>query len=170
MNSSRIALFACILLTLMVIPMAPASAQQASQHAQETRLFQIVVLVGDMEKGGIDSAVPANTRQAVEDVAQFLPYTSYRLVDTALMRSAKEGQAMMSGPQNQDYVVALSHYKGEKDGKIFLREFQLMDRSNDSRMLIRTSFEVGLRETIVVGSSKLDGGGQALVVLFTAVQ
>ena len=170
MKSGRIALFLCLFITLAALPVQAQQAPEASRQVPETRLFQVVVLVGDMDKGGIDASVPANSRQAVEDIAQFLPYSSYKLVDTALIRSAKEGQAMMSGPQNQDYLVALHHYKGASGDKIFVREFQLLDRSNDDRMLIRTSFEVSLRETIVVGSSKLDGGGKALVVLFTAVQ
>ena len=76
-----------------------------------------------------------------------------------------------AGPDNHDYRVQLTYSKSRKTGKIFVENFELVDLNRGSNaLLIGTSFEVDLRETIVVGSSKLNGGDEALIVLFTAVQ
>jgi len=168
-----IALF-CLMLAL------PAVAQQAprAEASTGTHLFQVVVLIGSKEMAKPSTDVPDNARAAIEDIGQFLPYKSYRMVDTALIRSAGQGRGVMAGPDGRDYIVQLRYTKTGTTGKIFVSDFELLDPSRNANptliqanpTLIQTSFEVDLRETIVVGSSKLNGGGEALIVLFTAVQ
>jgi hypothetical protein len=162
-----IALF-CLMLAL------PAAAQQAPKATEDntaTHLFQVVVLIGSKEMSKPSTDVPNNVRAALDDIGQFLPYKSYRMVDTVLIRSAGQGRGVMAGPDDHDYLVHLRYEKNGLTGKLFVKDFQLNDPSrNANSILIQTSFEVNLRETIVVGSSKLNGGGEALVVLFTAVE
>lgn len=52
----------------------------------------------------------------------------------------------------------------------YARAASMMARARRQQYLIQTSFSVDVGETIVVGSSKLDGqGGKAVLVLFTAI-
>ena len=157
---------------MLALPSAAQEAPQVPEPNIETHLFQIVILIGSKEVTSSSTDVPANVRKALDDISQFLPYKGYRMVDTALIRSAGEGQGLMAGPNDHDYVVRLRYTKSlNKAGRIFVKEFQLSDLSRRSNsILINTSFGVELRETIVVGSSKLNGGDEALIVLFTAVQ
>jgi hypothetical protein len=156
---------------MLALPAIAQDAPQAPEISTETHLFQIVVLIGSKEVARPSTDVPANAQKALDDIGQFLPYKSYRMVDTSLIRSAAQGQGLMAGPDNHDYRVQLRYSKGRKTGKIFVESFELVDLNRGSNaLLIGTSFEVDLRETIVVGSSKLNGGDEALIVLFTAVQ
>ena len=150
----------------------PAHAQSPAPVAQvpETCLFQIVLLIGEKSPSNQPSDVPENAAQALDDISRFLPYKSYRLVDVALIRSAGSGETMIAGPEGHDYAVQLSYTTNSESDKIFVRNFELNDRGpGPHRGLISTTFSVDWGETIVVGSSKLDGGDQALIVLFTAL-
>jgi hypothetical protein len=156
---------------LLAVPVVAQDAPQVPEPDTQTYLFQVVVLIGGKEAADPSSDVPENARKALEDISQFLPYRSYRMVDLALIRSAGHGRGLMAGPDNHDYVVDLEFTRSRRAGKIFVEGFQLANRSRNSNpVLINTSFEVELGETIVVGSSKLNGGNEALIVLFTAIQ
>ncbi len=115
--------------------------------------------------------VPPNAQKAIEDVRAFLPFKSYKLCDVGVMRSGSEARGLLDGPNGEDYEWAL-RFEETRPNELYVREFQLTDMGSDDRRakrLIGTSFSVQAGETIVVGTSKLDGGGKALVVLFTAV-
>ena len=63
---------------------AVAQSERKPEEPPETRLIQINLLAAS--KGGSSdlSDLPANTRKAIEDVEAFLPFKSYRLLDTSL--------------------------------------------------------------------------------------
>jgi hypothetical protein len=90
----------------------PASAA-ASAQATPTALqgFGIVLVLGDMQDGGTSDSVPPGARAALADLKDFLPYRSYRVLDTSwLLASSMTRQAVSSrlrGPDEQDYEVTL---------------------------------------------------------------
>jgi hypothetical protein len=76
-------------------------------HAQSTqRGFSVVLLLGETQSaGGGDGLPPAPAlRKALSDVKDFLPYKSYRVLDTQWLRG---GSTRMKGPDDQEYDVNL---------------------------------------------------------------
>ena len=188
----RAALVALVLLA----PVAHAIAQTAppAPPPPKSYLLQVALLVGDRQGPTSLDELPANTRKAVQDVREFLPFQSYRLVDVAVLRSSGEGHARINGPGGEDYEVAFSFDRVLDDSQeLRVRHFAVRDRTplpeladveatsaeaaaayakarqQASRSLIGTSFSVEVGETIVVGTSKLNGDGRALIVLLTAI-
>jgi uncharacterized protein with von Willebrand factor type A (vWA) domain len=76
-------------------------------NAQTTqRGFSVVLLIGEAQNaGGGDGMPPAATlRKALNDVKDFLPYKSYRVLDTQWLRG---GSTRMKGLDDQEYDVDL---------------------------------------------------------------
>jgi hypothetical protein len=189
---SRIAILMLALICLSV----PAWSQQ-NQQEETSYLFQLVLLMGSIEGESKLEGVSANVVKALDDIREFLPYKSYKLVDTQLLRSAGRVEGLVSGPEGQDYRVEMGFTPHPDRDSLLVRRFSLADfggthtvsvtrgvssgnsQSIDSggvaraprgpRRLIESSFSLDVGETIVVGSSKLNGGGEALLVLLTAI-
>ena len=88
---------------------APVWAQAAASNALQG--FSIVLVLGDMQDGATSDNIPAAARAALADLKDFLPYRSYRVLDTAwVLASSVTRQAVSSrlqGPDEQDYEVML---------------------------------------------------------------
>jgi hypothetical protein len=73
--------------------------------------FSIVLVLGDVQDGATSDNIPAAARAALGDIKDFLPYRSYRVLDTAwVLASSATCQAVNSrlqGPDEQDYEVIL---------------------------------------------------------------
>jgi hypothetical protein len=96
-------------LTLLLVT-APAFAQVSVSPAGGLEGFGIVLMLGDVQEGTSDT-VPAAARAALYDLKDFLPYRSYRVLDTAwLLASSATRQDVSSrlqGPDEQLYEVTL---------------------------------------------------------------
>src|SRR4029077_2488305 len=78
-----------------------------SAFAQSTqRGFSVVLLLGETQSaGGGDGLPPAPAlRKALADVRDFLPYKSYRVLDTQWLRG---GSTRMKGLEDQEYDIDL---------------------------------------------------------------
>lgn len=88
---------------------SPALAQSPPISGLEG--FGIVLVLGDVQDGGAGDNIPASARAALYDLKDFLPYRSYRVLDTAwLLASSTTRQAVSSrlqGPDEQVYEVML---------------------------------------------------------------
>ena len=165
MFSRRRALFAFACLSLALLASLPASAD-----SRPTYTFQAVLLVADMTEGGSLENVPGTAQRALRSASSFLPYKSYRLLDAAWIRTAFKGSSRVTG-----FEIFLTVDPGGKSGeRIVLNEFYLRALTKagavEGRPVLSTTFSMELGETVVVGTSKLDGSDKALVVLLTAVQ
>jgi len=181
-----------ICLALMLLLTASAASAQQSGIARELEqnpsyLFQIALLVGSQEGSSSLDDLPQNARKAIEDIRGFLSFKSYRLIDVAILRSNGVGRGLVNGPDGQDYEIRFHFSSDPASNQLLMRSFRLSRQAQISptalrgldtgeapspqpdRDMISTSFSVGANETIVVGSSKLDGDGQALIVLLTAI-
>ncbi len=73
--------------------------------------FSIVLVLGDVQDGATSDNIPGPARAALADLKDFLPYRSYRVLDTAwVLASSATRQAVSSrlqGPDGQDYEVML---------------------------------------------------------------
>jgi hypothetical protein len=157
-------------------PPAPSSTPRPSVAGQETQLFQVVLLRASRQGPESVDDVPKSARKALDDIREFLPFKRYQLVDSGLMRlvSGLQGRIVLSS-----YEVAMSFE--EKDRKLaiwFFSVYPVKPKGTQPlppghapeavKPLISTSFSIERGETVVVGSSKINGD-EALVVLLTAV-
>ena len=197
-------------LITLIVPLAGAAAQTAPTPAPQPRsaprsaeaptpqptagrtfTFQLVLLVADTTGPNRYENVPANAQKALEDVKGFLPYTSYRLLDLAWMRSSGTAEAQMSGPDNRSLSAGIRfHAEPSEPDRIEIRRLVIVEpqrtpmlleapRSDGAptamapappiRPLLETSFGMKAGETVVVGTAKLDGPSKALVVLLSAL-
>lgn len=160
-----------LLLLLLLLP-------SATFAAESTRLFQVVLLRASMSGADELAALPKNAGKAVADIRDFLPYKSYRVLDSGLLRAAEMTATSLRLDQ---YDVRVT-FKMSGANKLNVSPFTLervrkpgttplppgVAPPAPEKPPIATSFSVDVGETIVVGSSKL-GGGDALVILFTAL-
>ncbi len=100
---------------------------------------------------------------------EYLPYKSYKPLASGLLRTTlgRAGQGTLASPGTSEYRIMLriQGEPGEGQG-LFVDHFRLGDR-HDS--LLDTSFRLDRGETVVVGTSKLNGSDDALIVLLTAL-
>lgn len=166
----------------------------AAQEPPVTRVIQLVLLEGSREPVAETGPIPDNVRPALEDAAQILPFRSYRLLDVAVVSSDRVAEATMHGPAGTTVAVRAGFRPpaGSTGGgaRLQVHDFEVVrvDRSAGSTAdepgdretkpaysvrteeLIRTSFSATVGRTVVVGTSRLNGGDRALIVLFTALE
>jgi len=161
-------------------PTPEATTPRPQSNGGPTQLFQVILLRGTTAGNDDLAGVPKNAEKAIRDIRDFLPFKSYRLLDSALLRLSDSGKARLDGIPPQQYEVRLA-FKLLPNNKLSIWDFNLMAvkphngpplgkgvAPEAERALIDTSFTMDIGETIVVGSSKL-GGNEALIVLLTAV-
>jgi hypothetical protein len=155
-----------------------AEAQRPVSH-----MFQVVLLIGSSEASGDVGDVPENATQALDDIRGFLPYQSYKMLDVGIFRSDGHYSGMLNGPEGNDFRVSFrfSAQGGGDPKTLFVNAFDLTDVTPPSKQirlsgapevtrdLLQASFSAEVGETVVVGTSKLNGTGNALLVLFTAI-
>ena len=92
--------------TFRVLAFAVALLSAGVAHAQSQRGFSVVLLLGETQSATTgDSMPPAPAlRKALNDVKDFLPYKSYRVLDTQWLRG---GSTRMKGFDDQEYDVDL---------------------------------------------------------------
>lgn len=159
--------------------------------ADRTYTFQIVLLAASVDGPARYENVPANAQKALADIKDFLPYKSYELLDLAWLRSSRRAEAQLSGPGGRTLSAALRFYSPESEPqrieiqRLVVVEAPLLERllieaprqggaptaaaPQAIRPLLETSFGMRSGETVVVGTSKLDGPTKALVVLLSAL-
>lgn len=135
-----------------------------------TQSFQVVLLAaGGKPDGGTPDLAPG-ARKALDDLKQFLPYKTYRTLDTAWIRINQDdvAQARMAGLLGSTYDLVIRFRTGGPEGKqLFVEGFGLAEGKNGN--LIHTTFAMDVGETVVVGTSSVKGSQEALVALLTAV-
>jgi hypothetical protein len=100
----------------------------------------VVLLLGDLQGGTTADNVPTAARKALVDMKDFLPYKSYRLLDTAWILGSIETRATvrLRGSDNQEYELRLTS-----------------DPMVASRALVQTQ---GLKMLFQLSDAGVDGG------------
>jgi len=157
-----------------------ASSLAEKDAPPPTQIFQVHLLRAKMDEQKMP-VLPDDAVQALTDLMQLLPYKGFELVESGLMRTSGEA-ALFLGTVRR-YQVRLIFKGDPESGKPLQIEFSLMAdmlipdpaRGDDAGKvgggtvrLIATTFGMSVGETVVVGTSKLNGGSEALVVLLTA--
>ena len=180
---------ALALLTLLLTLTATllvAGQGEKGPPARKSYLIQVVLLLGKLDGPSSTSNIPRNTIQTLKDVETFLPYKNYQLLDTGLIRSDGHASSILHGPSGRRFQLSLMFTtgQGEKGERLSFQRFRLdappeppRDSGGEPGLappappgpILSSSFAVDVGETIVVGTSKLNGGDQALLVLLTVV-
>jgi len=147
----------------------------------ETHEFQIVVLSASAT-GGIDTAIPSNVQSALEDVRSFLPYTGFSVLGTGWLRTSREGRTTLSGESGLQATLGFRS-KTDATSPILVEDFSIFrteprevvsDGTVTMQMgrvnMLQSTFTIDPGESVVVGTSKLNGDETAVVVLLTAVR
>jgi len=149
-------------------------------RAPLTRSFQIIVLSAD--SSGESGDVPPNVERALQDVRDFLPYTGFQVVGSGWLRTSRSAEATLPGPMN---LIAELRFRPttDPDAALLVERFGVYRRESmqvvdegvaiqqmRNRSVLESTFTINPGETVVVGTSKLDGDDSAMVVLLTAVQ
>ena len=170
--------------------MGPAGLA-AEKPLPSTRLFQIIMIEGNTTGTMPADGIPKVALDTLAGMKDFLPYKGYRLLDTALIRTAMHARTTLKGPNGRPFDVRISVASGHSEGPdLFFREFEVSESRSliapprppagrpeepeaptpaPQRNLISTSFGMDVGETLVVGSSRLDGDQTALILLVTAL-
>jgi hypothetical protein len=141
-----------------------------------TQEFEVILLAAT-RTGTVSPDLPERAARAIKDLEGFLPFAGYRLLDTGWIKTS--GHAAVSLGEAGAFQAGL-HFKGNpQSGKILVEHFDLTYRDwtrvegkvlyGEPRMILASSFGIGIDETVVVGTSKLDGGDEAVVVLLSAL-
>lgn len=195
------------LIALILNAAGAANAQRAPEPPADTRLVQINLLAASKTGDSDLSDLPTNTRKAIEDIKDFLPFKSYMILDTSLVRAlaqdpkrgSRPAKTFMTGPDGTKLQVEFRMVAEEGSNEIFVQSFEvgpdiktrfrpvpvnpeessaadpgapaIAPRADlvDMGALISTAFTARVGQTVVVGSSRLNGGDEALIVLFTAL-
>ncbi len=142
----------------------------AERDVPRTQQFQLVLLAASPKPNGAPPTLSKGSQKALDDIREFLPFKSYRILDASLIRVTQDdvAQGRIAGLGGLSYRVSLRFRAGGVDGKkLVLDGFGLDDQGD--RDLIQTSFAMDVGETVVVGTSTVSGSEEALVAILTAV-
>lgn len=167
----------------------------ARQDRPYTQRFQIVLLGASTKPNGAPTDLPAGAQKALQDLRDFLPYKSYELLGTAWFQ-ANQGdgvQGQLSGRGDQSFDYQLRFERAGIDEQKGLSVTLRLDRglatprpsppaaareegqpapappAPREERVIATSLGLGVGETVVVGTSQIEGTSDALVVLLSAI-
>ena len=129
---SRYVPIIALLVTLGSVSL-PAQAQEVPQmearHTTATsHLFHVTLLVasrGAKANGG-ESRLPESVRAALDDVRGFLPYDSYEVLDTAMIRSDGHSRVKLRGLEGSHYTAQMTFEEAKDSDELMVDRFALV--------------------------------------------
>jgi hypothetical protein len=147
----------------------------------ETRAFHIIVLSASPQ-GIMSPEVPESARAALEDVSDFLPFKGFAVLGSGWIRTSSQGRTTLAG--TVEFIAELA-FRPTTDATapLLIEEFNVFQSKLTTMTVdgaptqqyrrsgtLETTFTITPGETVVVGTSKLNGDDSAVIVLLTAVQ
>src|SRR5688572_910962 len=86
-----------------VRPRAAAQTATTVQGRSQLNGFSVVLVEGSTSGGTATEGVPAAAAKALADLKDFLPYKSYRLLDTQWTLGSGRMANRLRGPDGRDY-------------------------------------------------------------------
>jgi hypothetical protein len=159
-----------------------SAALVQGQEPKRVQGFSLLLLLGETQGTAQPDNISAPARKALADIKDFLPYRAYRILDTQWVAGSDNGNSSGSlrGLDDQNYQFQLRTFSpnagakpGTPDAALARAQFRLMfSRPSgdkvDTTIVLDNSFNITAGETVVVGTSRVQGD-RALVVLLTAV-
>jgi hypothetical protein len=166
-----------------------AETQRFREEKRASHGFSVILAVGDLQGGAPTRDLPPAASKALADMSQFLPYKSYELLDARWILGSPRSTSLIRGPENREYELEL-RTAARSDSEVQI-DFNLRDprqafpfvtgrgfrtgAGNGTVRIVKhpgriidTTFNMDVGETVVVGTSRLQGD-KALIVLLTAV-
>jgi hypothetical protein len=186
MRTIQIAIVAAALITNAALVTAQeiktSIAPVLAQEPKRLQGFSLLLLLGEMQGGAQPDNISAPARKALADIKDFLPYKSYRVLDTQWVAGSDSGNSSgnLRGLDDQNYQFLLRAFArnpistpGTPDAALARAQFRLWAArlpgdKTDVTVVLDNSFNIAAGETVVVGTSRVQGE-RALVVLLTAV-
>ena len=144
-------------------------AESTQSDDASRRRFAVTLAIGDMEAGPSGTFTPAATK-ALADLKNFLPYKRYQPLDTIY-------RIGVNGPTQEMFCMdgkCEFHMTGQAISPVAtniallqLREIPSPERKT-TVILINTSLKITIGETVVVGTSRLDGKRGLLLLVTSA--
>ncbi len=149
-----------------------------------TQEFRVILLRADQSGNMPD--VPADARPALEDLRDMLAYTGFEMIDSGWLRTSGFGSTTL-GEAGSFSVQLMFAGDPRQDGALLIEEFELVHSQvfwetpegegdtvprahlADPKRVLNSQFGIHVGETVVVGTSRANGGNEALVVLLTAL-
>lgn len=144
--------------------------------------LQLHLLVAGRDRGQIPEALNAGPRKALEDLAAVLGYQSFVLLDSALVVTVDSARANLAGPGGLilDATLRVRAVTGLENDKLLVDLSLVVPGRQEQAQaaggggfrpgsLLNTSLSLEAGETVVVGTSRVDGGDEGLVLLLTAL-
>jgi hypothetical protein len=157
-------------------PMA-LNAQQLTPRTQSAfedsklRGFTITLVLGEIESGRSTGTFTPQATKALTDLKDFLPYKSYRTLDTIWMLGLNGPHQFLLGPEGKKYEFymrsTLVSPVAVTIDMLRLWDTPKGDPKEGGDILIDTSFKLNVGETIVVGTSRIDSS-KGFILLVTA--
>ena len=117
--------------------------------------------------------LPSSVMKALQDAGEFLPYKSYILVDQAFVRGrgGSEQRVVLQYPKH-DYTATVEAQEPSANGArvVTVALTEMMPVLSGGVELLNATFSASDGETVVVGTSRVRGSQQALVLLVTLLR
>jgi hypothetical protein len=147
-----------------------------AQEPKRLQGFSLLLLLGDTQGAAQPANISAPARKALADIKDFLPYKNYRILDTQWVAGSDDGSSSGSlrGLDNENYQFTLRTFgrtpqPGVSDTSLGRAQLRVWTGTTPNvTFLLDNSFNITTGETVVVGTSRVQGD-RALVVLLTAV-
>jgi hypothetical protein len=108
-----------------------ATRSTATPPRQNVQGFSVVLVMGDLgAAAAMPETVPPAARKALADMKDFLPYKSYKLLDTSWIlsdNSSAHATGRLKGPDDSDYQLALEASPENPAGSTLRVSFSLLD-------------------------------------------
>lgn len=144
--------------------------------------LQLHLLTAGRGEGALPPGLADGPRRALEDLAAVVGFGRFALLDSALVETTRGARTHLAGPGGLllDAGVEVRQVAGLDDEKLLV-ELVLIAPGHGEQpegraqppfrpgSLLQTSLSLSSGETVVVGSSRLNGGEEALVLLLTAL-
>jgi hypothetical protein len=148
-----------------------------------TQEFRVILLRAN--QSDTMPEVPADAQGALEDLRDMLAFTGFEAIDSGWLRTSGWGTTTLG--EAGAFQVEL-HFAGDprQDSALLIEGFELTHAPvywenlgdpqaiprphlGDAKRVLSSQFGINVGETVVVGTSRMNGGSDALVVLLTAL-
>ncbi len=142
---------------------------------RQTFDFQIFLLRASREENGTPELLPEAIRSIVDEIASVTAYKSFEVISAPQLRTVEGKEIAVRGPGHE---LTIEHTRIQSDSMIRVEDFsvtfyeEVISSGKKQRLVnsqLGTSFDIADGETVVLGTSQMDGAsGDALITLVTA--
>ncbi len=136
--------------------------------------LQFHLLKGKRKEDGPPPSLPEGIGSIVGEVASLTAFKSFELIASPSVRTQEGRGVAISGGAELKFEIEIQNLRLQKDGRMQVHQLHIQAGARHAgaprraAATLQTSFEMADQETVVLGTTELQGGGDALVILVTA--